>query len=45
MSDPIPFKTVARHNRPGDAWIVINENVYDISTFPHPGGLEVLEPS
>jgi L-lactate dehydrogenase (cytochrome) len=44
MSDPIPFKTVARHNRPGDAWIVINENVYDISTFPHPGGFEVLEP-
>jgi L-lactate dehydrogenase (cytochrome) len=44
MSDPIPFETVARHNRPGDAWIVINENVYDISRFPHPGGFEVLEP-
>ena len=44
MSDPIPFKTVARHNRPGDAWIVINESVYDISRFAHPGGLEVLEP-
>jgi L-lactate dehydrogenase (cytochrome) len=44
MSDPIPFKTVARHNRPGDAWIVINESVYDISRFPHPGGFEVLEP-
>jgi L-lactate dehydrogenase (cytochrome) len=44
MSEPIPFKTVARHNRPGDAWIVINENVYDISRFPHPGGIEVLEP-
>lgn len=44
MSGPIPFKTVTRHNRPGDAWIVINENVYDISTFLHPGGLEVLEP-
>ena len=44
MSDPIPFKTVARHNRPGDAWIVINESVYDISRFPHPGGLEVLKP-
>ena len=44
MSDPIPFKTVASHNRPGDAWIVINESVYDISSFPHPGGLQVLEP-
>lgn len=44
MSDPIPFKTVARHNRPGNAWIVINESVYDISRFAHPGGLEVLEP-
>ena len=44
MSEPIPFKTIARHNRPGDAWIVINENVYDISRFPHPGGIEVLEP-
>jgi cytochrome b involved in lipid metabolism len=30
MSDPMPFKTVARHNRPGDAWIVINENVYQL---------------
>jgi len=44
MPDPIPFKIVARHNRPGDAWIVINESVYDISKFPHPGGIEVLEP-
>src|SRR5512136_956518 len=44
MSDPIPFKTVARHNQPGNAWIVINESVYDISRFAHPGGLEVLEP-
>ena len=44
MSDPIPFKTVARHNRPGNAWIVINERIYDISRFPHPGGFEVLEP-
>ena len=44
MSDLIPFKTVASHNRPGDAWIVINESVYDISSFPHPGGLQVLEP-
>ncbi len=44
MSDLIPFKTVARHNRPGDAWIVINERVYDISKFPHPGGLELLKP-
>lgn len=44
MSDPIAFKTVARHNRPGDAWIVINESVYDISRFPHPGGFEILAP-
>ncbi len=44
MSNPILFKTVASHNRPGDAWIVIDERVYDISGFPHPGGLQVLEP-
>ena len=39
-----PLETVARHNRPGDAWIVINESVYDISGPPHPGGFEVLKP-
>ena len=44
MADPIPFKAVASRHRPGDAWIVINESVYDISSFPHPGGLQVLEP-
>lgn len=44
MKDPIPFRVVAQHCRPGDAWIVVNEKVYDISTFEHPGGLEVLYP-
>ncbi|KAL2621894.1 hypothetical protein R1flu_002099 [Riccia fluitans] len=31
---------VARHNSPRDCWIVINDKVYDVSTFAekHPGG-------
>lgn len=31
---------VARHNRPDDLWIVVDDNVYDLSTFGdlHPGG-------
>ena len=44
MSETIRFEDVARHDRPGDAWIIVHERVYDISSFKHPGGLEVLKP-
>ncbi|KAH8106347.1 acyl-CoA dehydrogenase NM domain-like protein [Cristinia sonorae] len=35
---------VAQHNKPGDLWIIIDSNVYDISKFAqlHPGGVGVL---
>jgi fatty acid desaturase/predicted heme/steroid binding protein len=29
---------VALHGKHGDAWIIINNKVYDVSTFKHPGG-------
>ncbi len=44
MSETIRFEDVARHDRPGDAWIIVHDSVYDISTFKHPGGLEILRP-
>jgi cytochrome b involved in lipid metabolism len=35
---------VSKHNTPEDAWIVIDNNVYDISKFAkiHPGGTQIL---
>lgn len=35
---------VARHNKPGDTWVVIDATVYDLSKFAdmHPGGAAVL---
>lgn len=35
---------VAKHNQPGDAWIIIDNFVYDISKFAklHPGGNQIL---
>jgi len=35
---------VSKHNTPGDAWVVIDGGVYDVSKFAdeHPGGPEVL---
>ncbi|KAG9005111.1 hypothetical protein FRB93_009981 [Tulasnella sp. JGI-2019a] len=35
---------VAKHNQPGDLWVIIDAKVYDVSKFArmHPGGLAVL---
>ncbi|EKD01607.1 acyl-CoA dehydrogenase, long-chain specific precursor [Trichosporon asahii var. asahii CBS 8904] len=35
---------VAKHNKQGDLWVIIDSNVYDLSKFAklHPGGLSVL---
>ena len=39
------LEDVARHNAAGDAWIVVDGAVYDVSKFAgmHPGGRHVLE--
>ncbi|EJD42032.1 cytochrome b5 [Auricularia subglabra TFB-10046 SS5] len=35
---------VAKHNKPGDLWVIIDAKVYDLSKFHnlHPGGLAAL---
>ncbi|ETW83018.1 hypothetical protein HETIRDRAFT_474137 [Heterobasidion irregulare TC 32-1] len=35
---------VAKHNKPGDLWVIVDAKVYDLSRFAamHPGGLAVL---
>jgi cytochrome b involved in lipid metabolism len=35
---------VSKHNKRGDIWIIINDNVYDLSKFQkiHPGGSKIL---
>eukprot|EP00494_Astrolonche_serrata_P024618 UN24877 len=35
---------VARHNKPGDLWIIVNNKVYDLTRFAkmHPGGDGIL---
>jgi len=36
----IPLETVAQHNLPSDCWLVINNNIYNVTDFiaNHPGG-------
>jgi cytochrome b involved in lipid metabolism len=33
---------VALHNTRGDCWLIFKGEVYDVSHFEHPGGLNVL---
>ncbi|KAL3517324.1 hypothetical protein ACH5RR_024226 [Cinchona calisaya] len=46
MADPKVhvFEDVAKHDKKGDAWLIISGKVYDVSSFldDHPGGEEVL---
>jgi fatty acid desaturase len=32
------YNDVREHDKPGDSWMVINNKVYDMSKFDHPGG-------
>lgn len=36
---------ILEHNKPGDCWIIIDNSIYDITSFitKHPGGSEILE--
>eukprot|EP00516_Mucochytrium_quahogii_P001769 CAMPEP_0203759814 /NCGR_PEP_ID=MMETSP0098-20131031/13055_1 /ASSEMBLY_ACC=CAM_ASM_000208 /TAXON_ID=96639 /ORGANISM=" , Strain NY0313808BC1" /LENGTH=517 /DNA_ID=CAMNT_0050653049 /DNA_START=166 /DNA_END=1719 /DNA_ORIENTATION=- len=40
----ISVKELEKHNKKGDAWVVVDGDVYDVSSFAmlHPGGEEVL---
>nr|GAT46153.1 predicted protein [Mycena chlorophos] len=44
MSKQFTLEEVAKHNQPGDLWVVIDSVVYDLSRFAdlHPGGPNVL---
>lgn len=37
---------VAKHNSPNDCWLIINNNIYDVTTFlgQHPGGASTITP-
>jgi len=45
MSIKYKLKEVEVHNKDGDAWIIINRNVYNVSSWIgfHPGGDVILE--
>ncbi|KAJ7650361.1 peroxisomal acyl-CoA-dehydrogenase [Roridomyces roridus] len=44
MSKQFTLEEVAKHNKPGDLWVVVDAKVYNLSKFSsmHPGGLAVL---
>ncbi|KAF5346943.1 hypothetical protein D9758_010143 [Tetrapyrgos nigripes] len=44
MSKQFTFEQVAKHNKSGDLWIIVDSKVYDLSWFAdlHPGGPNVL---
>ncbi|KAF9450323.1 acyl-CoA dehydrogenase, partial [Macrolepiota fuliginosa MF-IS2] len=44
MSKQFTQEEVAKHNKDGDLWVIVDSKVYDLSRFAkmHPGGLTVL---
>ncbi|KAL1961062.1 hypothetical protein VTO42DRAFT_4950 [Malbranchea cinnamomea] len=45
MSGTYSKDAVAAHNKPNDLWVVIDEDVYDLTKFQdeHPGGKKILQ--
>ncbi len=41
----VPFEELAKHNKPDDAWMSVNFNVYDVTNYiqRHPGGSVILK--
>ena len=42
MTRSITVEELSQHNTTGDSWLVVNDVVYDLSNFEHPGGGEVI---
>eukprot|EP01051_Picozoa_sp_SAG22_P009725 SAG22_NODE_831_length_6940_cov_12.139599_6_plen_480_part_00 len=40
----LSYDEVAKHNSPGDAWVIVDGSVYDVSSFApsHPGGAKYI---
>ncbi|KAF9888273.1 hypothetical protein FE257_008843 [Aspergillus nanangensis] len=40
----VPVSEIAQHNRPEDIWIIVDGQVYDLTTFApsHPGGSDII---
>lgn len=41
---PIPMSEVEKHGKEDDCWLVINKQVYNLTSFinEHPGGVQVI---
>lgn len=42
MARSVTVEELQKHNQDGDLWIVVNDRVYDLSQFEHPGGQEII---
>eukprot|EP00656_Telonema_subtile_P021109 TRINITY_DN2214_c0_g2_i3.p1 TRINITY_DN2214_c0_g2~~TRINITY_DN2214_c0_g2_i3.p1 ORF type:complete len:440 (-),score=126.11 TRINITY_DN2214_c0_g2_i3:355-1674(-) len=44
MSRIVQFSELAQHNSKGDCWVLLNDKVYDLTSFldEHPGGAKII---
>ena len=40
---PIPLDEIQKHSTEENGWIVLDGNVYDVSSYDHPGGKDVFK--